>query len=266
MATYTGIADANGDFTIPFSSNYTSGQSITVTAEKDAATKTIELFAPSSVVGGGVIQFTGSLSNFPSNIGGIKISGLSGAIGNSAFYAQSISTHIFRAATSLEIESGVTEIGNSAFYNWGGIKSLILPQTLTKIDASAFYNCTSLLAVSIPNSVTTLGVGSFQSMVACLSLTISTAVTAIPATCFSGMSAIQSLTIPANITSIGSQGFSHMTSCNEIKCLGVTPPTITANTFQSLKAGCVFKVPTASLAAYQSAANWSVFAAQMVGV
>ena len=39
-----GVADLNGDFTVPFSSNYTSGQKITVTAEKDSATKTIELF------------------------------------------------------------------------------------------------------------------------------------------------------------------------------------------------------------------------------
>mgnify|MGYP001618506052 FL=1 len=42
MPTVTGTADANGDFNIALGANYTSGEKITVTAEKDSAEKTIE--------------------------------------------------------------------------------------------------------------------------------------------------------------------------------------------------------------------------------
>lgn len=267
MPIYTGTADANGDFNISFgSSSYTSSEKITVTAEKDSAEKSIELYAPSEVVGGGVIQFTGNLSNFPANIGGIKISGLSGGIGNSAFYAQLILTNLFRAATSLEIATGVTSIGSSAFYNWAGIKSLSLPAGLLSIGASAFYNASSLLSLVIPDSVTSIGASAFQSMAGIASLTLSNSCNIIENACFSGMTAIKKIDIPANVTTIGTQSFSHATSCDELICRAVIPPTIQSNTFQSLKSTCIIKVPSASVAAYQAAPNWSVFASRIQAI
>lgn len=137
MAIYTGVADANGDFNIPFSSNYTSGQKITVTSEKDGATKNIELFAPSDVVNNN-IQFTGAMANFPNDIGGVIIGEwMRGAV-PSNFMTGFQGDTIWRYATSLEIKGDVTAIGSYAFRNWISCTKLILPSTISSMSTESF--------------------------------------------------------------------------------------------------------------------------------
>lgn len=289
MAIYTGIADANGDFTVPFPSNYTGGQKITVTAEKDSATKSIELFAPSDVTGGGVIQFGGTLDNFPLNIGVVTISGISGKIGDYAFQAAANALGVWKKATGLVIGAGVTEIGNYAFDSWYGIKSLSLPEGLTKIGNNAFFSASLIESVVIPSSVTSIGSYSFYALSSALSLSLSGSIIAIPEYAFygwtkattlsipegvvsvgihsfSGWSKGKYLTLPQSLSSINALAFANWVECVEITCLRATPPTLASGGFQSLNAACVIKVPLASLAAYKTDANWSAFAAQMVGV
>lgn len=154
MATYTGIADASGDFTVPFSANYTSGQKITVTAEKDAATKTIELFAPSEVIAPpatpAIIQFSGNLTNFPANIATVTISGISGKIADYSFYANN-DLHMWAKATGLIIGSGVTIIGQYAFANWMKAKIITIASTVTSImegGLSGAYECEQLICLA----------------------------------------------------------------------------------------------------------------------
>lgn len=137
MAIYTGVADANGDFTVPFSSNYTSGQKVTVTAEKDSATKTIELHAPSEAAGN-IIQFTGSMVNFPNDIGGVIIGEWMRGIIPQSFMSGFQADTIWRYATSLEIKGDVTAIGIYAFRNWIACTKLILPSTISSMSTESF--------------------------------------------------------------------------------------------------------------------------------
>lgn len=243
MAIYTGVADANGDFNIPFSTNYTSGQKVTVTAEKDAETKTIELFAPGDTLGGGAIQFSGSLDNFPSNVGNITLSGFTGVLQANAFEMTLNAMSMAVKCTGLSINDGITSIANRCFYNWRGIKYLHLPNTISSIGNSAFYSCRALLEIIIPDSCMSIGMSSFADCLGVLKLTIG-----------------------AGVTSINAQGFESLTSCDEIIVKPSAPPTITSNTFNSLKSTCVFKVPAASLSAYKTAANWSAFAARIQAI
>ena len=166
MTTYTGIADSNGNFNILFSTSYTDGQKVIVTSEKDAATKTIELYAPSDTTGGGAIQFSGTLVNFPANIGGVIISGLSGSIGNTAFFS-SFAGEWCAKATSLEIKSGITSIGSSAFAGWSLSKSLILPEGLLTISQQAFQNWVSATNLSLPSTLTSLANEVFSGWSSC---------------------------------------------------------------------------------------------------
>ena len=151
MAIYTGVADANGDFTVPFSSNYTSGQKVTVTAEKDGATKSIELFAPSEVIAPtGVIQFSGNLTNFPANIATVTISGLSGKIADYSFYANN-DLHMWAKATGLVVGSGVTKIGAYTFAKWVKAKNITIASTVTSILEAGFseaYVCEQLTCLA----------------------------------------------------------------------------------------------------------------------
>lgn len=187
MTTYTGVADANGDFMIPFSSNYTSGEKITVTAEKEGALKTIKLFAPSDVSGGGFFQYSGNLNDFPNNIGIVTISELQGVINNYAFAGQGNESNLFKKATgliiagsathlgegafmawkeitSLDIQSQVVEIGELCFMSANALKKVTIPATIQNIKNSAFYDCGSLAEVIVKNPVPpTCGVDVFVS-------------------------------------------------------------------------------------------------------
>ena len=69
---------------------------------------------------------------------------------------------------TVEIRSGVTSIGNYAFYDCSSLTSVTIPDGVTSIGRRAFYGCSSLTSVTIPNSVTSIGGGSFYN---CSSLT-----------------------------------------------------------------------------------------------
>lgn len=245
MTTYTGIADSNGNFNILFSSNYTGGQKVTVTAEKDLAQKTIELFAPSSVTGGGIIQFSGNMTNFPQNVGDIILSNeISGAISSYAMSASNQQYNIFRYATGLIINGDITSIGINSFADWRASTKLIFNGSIpTSIGNFAFSQWNALLELVLKNGVQAIGQSSFQYLTACTKVDL-----------------------PASVTSIGSAGFSFLTNCLEFICRATTPPTAGVNFLSNLNASCIIKVPAASVAAYQAAPNWSSFAARIQAI
>lgn len=240
MATYTGIADANGDFTVPFSSSYTSGQKVTVAAEKGAAIKTIELYAPSEVVGNkSNIEVSGNWDDFPANIGKVTIT-VSGSIAVGAFGYMD-KNYGFSNATDLEIK-GCSRIGSYAFNSWGKIKSLTLDVSVKIIDSFAFEACSQLQNIVLPG-VVNVGNGAFRYCRAALSLDIG-----------------------ADIITIGGAAFEYMSSCNQVICRALSPPTIASNSFGNIKSTCIFKVPAASVAAYKAAPNWSNYAARIEAI
>jgi BspA type Leucine rich repeat region (6 copies) len=233
MAIYTGVADANGDFTVPFSSNYTSGQKVTVIAEKDSATKSIELYAPSDVIGGGgVIQFSGTFNNFPNNIGDVEISAdINDSIAEYGFYVNATNKNLGYYATGLKLNA-VTNINALAFYGWVNATTLVLPETLIRIYLGAFQNWKALQNLSIPDSVQRLDDA-----------------------CFRGCTALTSLTIGSGVTYIGS-AFYDCSALMSITCLADTPPQ-SSSSFTGVPASCKIFVPPASLDAYKSAPGWS---------
>ena len=56
----------------------------------------------------------------------------------------------------------ITTIGNHAFYNCSGLKSVTIGNSVTSIGKSAFYDCSGLTNITIPNSVTSIGDGAFS--------------------------------------------------------------------------------------------------------
>ena len=267
MATYTATADANGSFTVPFSSNYTSGQKITVTAAKDGATKNIELFAPSGVTGGGIITWTGTTVNFPRNIGNVTISSqVNAEISSYAFYNASVSYPAFGYfATGLVIE-GATSIGDEAFRNWANALTLSLPSTLKTIGNSAFLGWSKATSLTIPSSVTSLLPAAFSQWSAATSLTINANITLIPNSCFQSWSKCEQVFIPASVTTINTSAFTGLAACNQITVASTTPPTLVGTPFSGLKSTCIFKVPSGSVDAYKVAAGWSAYSANIQAI
>lgn len=290
MAIYTGVADVNGDFTVPFSSNYTSGQKVTVTAEKDSATKSIELFAPSDVVGGtGKIDFTGDYSNFPNNLGQMVVSGEMSNIGARAFQATGADSGLFlnkltglilndgvqvvddyafadwRTASSLSIANTVTSIGVQAFFNWKP-SSLVIPDSVLTLKTMSFMNWSNATTLKLSNQLTQIPANCFSNWVKCLSINIPDSVSSILDNAFNGWRACTDVEIGTGIMTIGSSSFGGLFACNEIIVKATIPPTIESDSFSSLKSTCIFKVPAESVAAYQAAPNWSAFASRIQAI
>ncbi|MCQ2232943.1 MAG: leucine-rich repeat domain-containing protein, partial [Paludibacteraceae bacterium] len=114
------------------------------------------------------------------------------------------------------IPNQVKSIGEKAFYNKTGVKSVSIPNSVTSINYSAFSGCTGLTSVTIPNSVTYIGHSAFSGCTGLKSVTIPNSVTSINYSAFSGCTGLTSVTIPNSVTSIGSYEFSGCTSLKSV--------------------------------------------------
>lgn len=110
--------------------------------------------------------------------------------------------------TKIQIEAGVTSIGNYAFSGCGALASVSLPDSITSIGYDAFSDCSGLTSVTIPDSVATIGNCAFEGCAGLTSVTISNRVTGIGWRTFANCIGISGITIPASVTSIGDSAFS----------------------------------------------------------
>ncbi len=79
------------------------------------------------------------------------------SVGNSAFYNCT-------SLTTVTFGSGLQTIGDDAFYGCSSLREAILPEGLTSLGEAAFNNCTSLSKVSLPSTLTTLADGYARSI------------------------------------------------------------------------------------------------------
>ena len=101
----------------------------------------------------------------------------------------------------------VKELGDDAFKECSGLKSVTIPDSVTSIGKSAFYYCTGLTSVTIENSVTSIGDHAFFRCNSLTSVTIPDSVTEIGSWAFSDCTNLTSVTIGNSVTSIGDHAF-----------------------------------------------------------
>lgn len=85
---------------------------------------------------------------------------------------------------NIRLGSGITEIGDKAFYHCSNLENVTLPNTITEIGSSAFGQCERLKFITVPNGIT-----------------------AITEYMFSGCFKINNISIPRSVTSIGKNSF-----------------------------------------------------------
>ena len=177
------------------------------------------------------------------------------SIGSNAFQ----SCNLLTTLTFIGGVSGVTTLGNGAFFNSGvtnintlltnvtslgvdlfrdctGLTNVILPPTITSTSTYTFLNCTNLVSINL-NNVTSFGYGSFFncSSLASINLSTNVALTSIPDSLFNQCSSLTSLTIPSNITTIGDFTFQSCTSLTNVYFLNpIATPDVGTNTFQNI--------------------------------
>ena len=120
-------------------------------------------------------------------------------IGNSAF----LGLHYLNSA---KIPYSVVTIGKYAFYRCNRLISISLPYGMENIGTGAFLGCDSLTDVEIPNSVTSLGSSAFCECDGLTSVTLSNKLTSIETATFQRCYSLTSVTIPDSVTSMGHSG------------------------------------------------------------
>ena len=98
-----------------------------------------------------IIDYFGNrqVVNIPPRINGLPVT----RIRQGAFRSKSI--------TSVTIPTGVTSIGQGAFYQCMSLTSITIPSGVTAIEKEAFYQCTKLSSITIPSSVSSIGDSAF---------------------------------------------------------------------------------------------------------
>ena len=130
-------------------------------------------------------------------------------IGDYAFYGCS-------AFTEIIFPENLASIGNYAFYECQALTGIVIPDGVTSIGNSAFESCHALTHVSIPNNVTSIGYGIFYNCDKLERITIGNGITSIEDDTFYGCSALTQVTIPESVTSIGSWAFAHCSALTQV--------------------------------------------------
>jgi hypothetical protein len=98
------------------------------------------------------------------------------------------------------IPTGVTSIGDYAFYTSANLTNVTIPGSVTNIGAAAFWLCSGLTNVTMANGVANIGATAFAS---CISLT--------------------NVTFPASVTNIGRNAFQNCTNLTNAYFFGNAP-------------------------------------------
>jgi hypothetical protein len=153
-----------------------------------------------------VTRYTGSGSSVtvPAELGGYPVVG--------------IGHHSFRdtEVVSVVIPSGVTWIGDDAFYNCLNLTSVTIPDSVAFVGDYAFFHCSSLRSVALPDNVTRIENGTFSGCSALASVVIPGNVTYIGNLAFSDCIALTQMTIPQSVTWIGYGAFDGCRSLSAI--------------------------------------------------
>lgn len=131
-----------------------------------------------------------------------------------------IANAAFRSAgsrvTGVTFGKNIKTIGESAFYNCTGLKSITIPDTVVSIGASAFQNCTSLETVKLSVSIATIPDYAFAHCTSLKTLEIEGAVVTIGASAFTTCTALTKVVLSDTVASIGEYAFNEDDALTEV--------------------------------------------------
>ncbi len=124
---------------------------------------------------------------------------------------------------TVDIEDGVTEIGQYAFKDCSSLTTVRIPDSVTSIGDNAFYGCSSLSELTMPDSVTEIGNWVFMNCTGLSSITLSNSLTNLSQMAFQGCESLTSITIPASVTEVSYSVFVNCTNLKTITFTGDAP-------------------------------------------
>ena len=136
----------------------------------------------------------GDDAEFVFSDGKLEISG-SGKINGYAFAR-------YHNIEQVTINEGITIIGEEAFCECEGLRSVTMPSSLTTIEEYAFEYCENLKKVDIPNGVEVIGFNAFNKCILLESISIPASVTKIDAYAFCRCEALKNVRFNSGDTSL----------------------------------------------------------------
>lgn len=105
---------------------------------------------------------------------------------------------------TLEIQEGVTSVGQYAFYNLTGITEVVIPESVLTVEEDAFRSCTALRQVEILGPVDTIYQNAFNGCTSLATLILHDGAKQILSHALEGCTNLQNVRFPASLTSIPS--------------------------------------------------------------
>lgn len=128
------------------------------------------------------------------------------------------------AITRVVVESGVTTVGDNAFYGCKNLTQVSLPDGLTCIGKSAFDQDTSLTEIKIPSSVNEIGECAFEACKGLSYIDIPNGVPILHRSLLAGCSNLRSVTIPDSVVTIDDSAFRY---CSALESISIPNSVVT---------------------------------------
>jgi hypothetical protein len=103
----------------------------------------------------------------------------------------------------ITVPSGVTVIGDTAFWGCKRLLSVTLPDSVTHIGKEAFIGCGSMTKIILPDSIKSIGTRAFLGCANLTMVTIPSGVTELNDELFRGCDSLRTVVIPDGVTHIG---------------------------------------------------------------
>ena len=166
--------------------------------------------------------------------------------------------------TSLNLESGMTTIGDYAFYMLGKVEYIDIPDGVTSIGDYSFGGCAASEWLYIPYGVKTIGQSAFAFCISLQEVNMPYGVTSIGGSAFGLCTKLVDVAIPATVTTIGDQAFYYCSALRNIANFATNPQSINANVFEGVdKANCSLYVPYYAIANYNKP-TWIEFSKETI--
>ncbi len=114
--------------------------------------------------------------------------------------------------TSVSVASGITSIGDLAFYQLENITVVTLPSTVTRVGDYSFMECTALTTIALGDGVVSIGEQAFYACESLRSITFPTGLTSIGAQAFYRCASLSNVVVPTTVQSVGNGVFAYCTS------------------------------------------------------
>ena len=129
--------------------------------------------------------------------------------------------HTFPIKTII-IKSGVTSIGDYAFYISDEATKVTIPDTVTSIGRLSFGACKKLTSITLPDHITSIGSYAFEDCWALTKVTMPNDLTNLGEHAFSGCTELSGISIPSGVKTIQSRTFWMCYGLKSVTLKGVT--------------------------------------------